>query len=221
MASYLQPGRSSTSTSSALKATATSATSCGTPPAFVMMNVENQDCGQDETLPLEYSFVDQWIIGRLQQWKPASPPRWTDRFDLAAQDMYEFIIGTNIATGTSSWLPCKSRQRRPATPPAAPWRACWKWPCGCCTRLFRLSPKSCGKPSPRWQNAAKPTGASCWPNSPQKSGQNRPGRLPQMDASKAWWNRRATCAAKWLRARRKKPALFVETRTPAWLTNPA
>ncbi|AQR64434.1 valine--tRNA ligase [Aquaspirillum sp. LM1] len=59
---------------------------------FVMMNVEGKDCGQDETLPLEYSFVDQWIIGRLQQCETSVTTALdTYRFDLAAQDIYEFI----------------------------------------------------------------------------------------------------------------------------------
>ena len=59
---------------------------------FVMMNVEGKDCGQDETLPLEYSFVDQWIIGRLQQCETSVTTALDSyRFDLAAQDIYEFI----------------------------------------------------------------------------------------------------------------------------------
>ena len=59
---------------------------------FVMMNVEGKDCGQDETLPLEYSFVDQWIIGRLQQAEAdVTNALETYRFDLAAQVIYEFI----------------------------------------------------------------------------------------------------------------------------------
>ncbi|NDV12656.1 valine--tRNA ligase [Crenobacter caeni] len=59
---------------------------------FVMMNVEGKDCGQDETLPLEYSFVDQWIIGRLQQAEAdVTQALDTYRFDLAAQTIYEFM----------------------------------------------------------------------------------------------------------------------------------
>nr|WP_294866306.1 valine--tRNA ligase [uncultured Pseudogulbenkiania sp.] len=59
---------------------------------FVMMNVEGKDCGQDESLPLEYSFVDQWIIGRLQQAEAdVTNALETYRFDLAAQTIYEFI----------------------------------------------------------------------------------------------------------------------------------
>lgn len=59
---------------------------------FVLMNTENQDCGQDETQPLAYSFADQWIIGRLQQTEQAVTEAYESyRFDLAAQYLYEFI----------------------------------------------------------------------------------------------------------------------------------
>ena len=59
---------------------------------FVLMNVEDKDCGQDETQPLAYTFVDQWIIGRLQQTEAATAEAFdTYRFDLAAQTLYEFV----------------------------------------------------------------------------------------------------------------------------------
>lgn len=59
---------------------------------FVLMNIEGKDCGQDESLPLDYSFVDQWIIGRLQQAETeVSNAIETYRFDIAAQSIYEFI----------------------------------------------------------------------------------------------------------------------------------
>ncbi|WP_215776619.1 valine--tRNA ligase [Paludibacterium sp. B53371] len=59
---------------------------------FAMMNLEGKDCGQDESLPLEFSFVDQWIIGRLQQAEiDVTEALNTYRFDLAAQAIYEFI----------------------------------------------------------------------------------------------------------------------------------
>ena len=59
---------------------------------FVLMNTENQDCGQDETQPLAYTFADQWIIGRPQQTEAAAVEAFeTYRFDLAAQTLYEFV----------------------------------------------------------------------------------------------------------------------------------
>ena len=59
---------------------------------FVLMNTENQDCSQDETQPLAYTFADQWIIGRLQQTEAAAAEAFeTYRFDLAAQTLYEFV----------------------------------------------------------------------------------------------------------------------------------
>lgn len=59
---------------------------------FVLMNTENQDCGQDETQPLAFTFADQWIIGKLQQTEAAAAEAFeTYRFDLAAQTLYEFV----------------------------------------------------------------------------------------------------------------------------------
>ena len=59
---------------------------------FVLMNIENHDCGQDESLPLSYSFVDKWLLTRLQQTISAvSEALDTYRFDMAAQTLYEFI----------------------------------------------------------------------------------------------------------------------------------
>ncbi|MBV8659219.1 MAG: valine--tRNA ligase [Burkholderiales bacterium] len=59
---------------------------------FVMMNVEDKDCGQDESLPLEFSFVDKWIIGELQKTEAGVTEALDSyRFDLAAQAVYEFV----------------------------------------------------------------------------------------------------------------------------------
>ena len=59
---------------------------------FVMMNLEGKDCGQDEKLPLSFSFADRWIISRLQQAEQdVTQALDTYRFDLAAQALYEFI----------------------------------------------------------------------------------------------------------------------------------
>ena len=59
---------------------------------FVLMNVEGRDCGQDESLPLAYSFVDEWMLSRLQQTEAAMADALnTYRFDIAAQTIYEFV----------------------------------------------------------------------------------------------------------------------------------
>ena len=59
---------------------------------FVLMNTEGKDCGQNESLPLEFSDVDKWIISRLQQAeKEVAEAFDTYRFDMAARAIYEFV----------------------------------------------------------------------------------------------------------------------------------
>jgi valyl-tRNA synthetase len=59
---------------------------------FVLMNVEGKDCGLDESLPLESSFVDRWIVSRLQEAEAAVEAGLRDyRFDLAARAIYELV----------------------------------------------------------------------------------------------------------------------------------
>lgn len=58
---------------------------------FVMMNTENQDCGNDGQ-PLEFTLVDQWIQAELQTTiDKANHYLQSYRFDLLAQTLYEFI----------------------------------------------------------------------------------------------------------------------------------
>jgi len=59
---------------------------------FVLMNCEGKDTGLDETLPLNFSQADKWIVSRLQQAEQGVIQAFNEyRFDLAAREMYEFI----------------------------------------------------------------------------------------------------------------------------------
>ncbi|HEY7787197.1 MAG TPA: valine--tRNA ligase [Casimicrobiaceae bacterium] len=59
---------------------------------FVLMNVDGKDVGIDDALPLKYSFVDRWLLGRLQQAKHDIAQNLDAyRFDLAAKALYEFV----------------------------------------------------------------------------------------------------------------------------------
>jgi valyl-tRNA synthetase len=59
---------------------------------FVLMNVDGKDVGLDESLPHRYSFVDRWLIGRLQHAKHDITENLNAyRFDLAAKALYEFV----------------------------------------------------------------------------------------------------------------------------------
>ena len=58
---------------------------------FVLMNVEGKDCGQDDAQPKTLTFVDRWLLGRLQQAKQDITTGIEQfRFDLAAKALYEF-----------------------------------------------------------------------------------------------------------------------------------
>jgi valyl-tRNA synthetase len=59
---------------------------------YVLMNCADQDTGLDEALPLEYSFVDRWLLGRLETAKSAVLEGLAQyRFDNAARAVYEFV----------------------------------------------------------------------------------------------------------------------------------
>jgi len=66
---------------------------------FVLMNTEGKDCGIDpNAIPdispdgLHFSFVDRWIVSRLQRTEAEVEQHFADyRFDLLARAIYEFI----------------------------------------------------------------------------------------------------------------------------------
>ena len=59
---------------------------------FVLMNVEGKDVHAGDLVPAELSFVDRWLLGRVQQAKADIIDGLESyRFDLAAKALYEFV----------------------------------------------------------------------------------------------------------------------------------
>lgn len=59
---------------------------------YVLMNTEDQDCGQDNSDNYKLSVADRWIISQLQRAEKSIIAAIEDyRFDLAANSLYEFI----------------------------------------------------------------------------------------------------------------------------------
>jgi valyl-tRNA synthetase len=59
---------------------------------FVLMNCDAQDVGLDESLPLESSAADKWMISVLQQAEAEMAQHFADyRFDMAARTVYELV----------------------------------------------------------------------------------------------------------------------------------
>jgi valyl-tRNA synthetase len=62
---------------------------------FVLMNCEGKDVGQDESLALEFSAADKWMISLLQQTEAEMASNFADyRFDMAARAVYELVWNT-------------------------------------------------------------------------------------------------------------------------------
>src|SRR5258705_326389 len=59
---------------------------------FVLMNCEGTDTGLDESMPLERSFADEWIVAALQDAEQGVELGFDEyRFDNAARAIYEFV----------------------------------------------------------------------------------------------------------------------------------
>ncbi len=59
---------------------------------FVLMNCEGKDVGLDESLPLEFSAADRWMISTLQLAEAEMAMHFADyRFDMAARTVYELV----------------------------------------------------------------------------------------------------------------------------------
>ena len=122
---------------------------------FVLMNVEGKDVGVDESLPTTLTFVDRWLLGRLQRAKHDIATHLDAyRFDLAARALYEFVWDEYCDWYVELAKVQLARADARAMPPRPAARgryscASSRRRCGSRIRSSRSSPKSSGRAWPR------------------------------------------------------------------------
>jgi valyl-tRNA synthetase len=59
---------------------------------FVLMNTDGHDCGQDDKAPITMSYIDRWIVSRLQRAEGEIETAFAEyRFDNAAAAIYRLV----------------------------------------------------------------------------------------------------------------------------------